>query len=510
MSNEKKRGKEQDKKRTQCAMERHIMNLKVKTVLKIILSFIVGPLVLYGIFFVCLRYQIHLRHLIERPIIINEVRPKFWIYAKSNNTGYLKHVYAVLQRLGFQEGNNESDWDLLWAHDYPFRVLSASLNNVQQHQRVNHFPGCGYITNKVELSTSRGGRYIPAAFKMPEDRKAFLDYAKLNPAKRFVQKLNDHRGIRICSSSDANFTAGTFIQEFIERPFLVNGYKFDIGVYTVITSVDPLRVYIYKGDVLFRFCPVEYYPFDPKILNKYVVGDDYLPIWNVPSLKRYYTELGHSMKDSFDAYVREQGKNPAEMWDRVYDAIREVALMKEAQIKEVSKRFGNGRTFFELVRFDLVLDEDLNVYMMEANMSPNLSSAHYPPNQLLYEQVIFNTFALVGIAKRTRKESLKISNEKEEEMEIANKNIVVLPELCKKCDNDCFRVECQLCRPCFTSETKLILTQSYLEHQNRMDFQRIFPPPITRDMMLKNYTLRNQLLIRWYQGKCDVDKTWCS
>lgn len=376
--------------------------------LKIILSSIVGPLILYSIFLVYLRYQTHLRHLIQRPIIINEARPKFWVYAKSNDTGYLKHVHAVLQRLGFQEGNNESDWDLLWAHDYPFRILSASLSKLQQHQRVNHFPGCGYITNKVDLSTSRGGRYIPAAFKMPEDRQAFLNYAKSNPAKRFVQKLNDHRGIRICSSTDANFTAGTFIQEFIERPFLVDGYKFDVGVYTVITSVDPLRVYVYKADVLFRFCPVEYYPFDPKILDKYVVGDDYLPIWNVPSLKRYYTELGYSMKDSFDAYVREQRKNPVEMWDRVYDAIREVALMKEAQIREVSKRFGNGRNFFELVRFDLALDEDLNVYMMEANMSPNLSSAHYPPNQLLYEQVIFNTLALVGIAKRTRKESLKI------------------------------------------------------------------------------------------------------
>lgn len=62
-------------------------------------------------------------------------------------------------------------------------------------------------------------------------------------------------------------------------------------------------------------------------------------------------------------------------------------------------------------------------------------------------------------------------------MEIANKNLVVLPELCKECD-DCFRVECQLCRPCFMPKMRLILSQSYLEHQNQMDFQRIFPPPI--------------------------------
>lgn len=379
------------------------MNLKMKIVLKIILSSVAGPLILYGISFT---YQTYSKHLFKRPVTIND-RPKFWIYAKSNDTGYLKHIYAVLQRLGFQESNNKSDWDLLWAHDYPFRVLSASLGRLQEHQRVNHFPGCGYITNKVDLSTSRGGRYIPAAFKIPENQQAFLDYAKSYPAKLFVQKSNDHRGIRIRGNDDANFIDGTFIQEFIERPFLVDGYKFDIGVYVVITSVDPLRLYAYKGDVLFRFCPVKYYPFDPEILDKYVVGDDYLPIWNVPSLKRYYTEFGFSMKDSFDAYVKECGKNPTDMWEQVYDAIREVVLMKETQIREVSKRFGNGRNFFELVRFDLALDEDLNVYMMEANMSPNLSSAHYPPNQLLYEQVIFNTFALVGIGKRIKRGSLK-------------------------------------------------------------------------------------------------------
>lgn len=68
-------------------------------------------------------------------------------------------------------------------------------------------------------------------------------------------------------------------------------------------------------------------------------------------------------------------------------------------------------------------------------------------------------------------------------MEVADKNLVVLPELCTEC-NDCFQVECQLCNPCFTPETKLILTQSYYEHQNKMDFQRVFPPPIVSTAFL--------------------------
>lgn len=313
-----------------------------------------------------------------------------------------------MDRLGFQQEETTSNWDLLWAHDYPFHKLRANLTNLKQHQRVNHFPGCGHITNKVDLSTTKG-KYIPISFKIPDDREDLLSYIQKYPEKSYVQKSNDHRGIKIKKIDELNLTSeGSFVQEFIDRPFLVDGYKFDIGIYTVITSIDPLRIYGYKGDVLFRFCPVKYYPFDSENIDKYVVGDDYLPIWNVPSLKNYYQNLGFSMKDSFDAYVRSKGKDPQKMWDNAFEAIKEIALKKEMKIREATKRFGDGRNFFELMRFDFTLDENLNVYVMEANMSPNLSSAHFPPNQLLYEQVLFNLFALIGVARRTRSDTLKI------------------------------------------------------------------------------------------------------
>lgn len=69
----------------------------------------------------------------------------------------------------------------------------------------------------------------------------------------FVQKSNDHRGIQIEKVKKLDLsTKGTFIQEFVDKPLLVDGHKFDIGVYTIITSIEPLRVYIYNGDILFR------------------------------------------------------------------------------------------------------------------------------------------------------------------------------------------------------------------------------------------------------------------
>lgn len=28
-------------------------------------------------------------------------------------------------------------------------------------------------------------------------------------------------------------------------------------------------------------------------------------------------------------------------------------------------------------------------------------------------------------------------------------------------------------------------------------------------MVIKDYSMKNQLLLRWYQGKCEVDSSWC-
>lgn len=104
-------------------------------------------------------------------------------------------------------------------------------------------------------------------------------------------------------------------------------------MYTVITSIDPLRVYIYNGDVLFRYCPQPYHPFNASDLNKYVIAEDYLPTWEVPSLKSYYTEFGYGMRDSFDAYVKNKGGDLKKVWEQVEASLRNILVMKEEKMK---------------------------------------------------------------------------------------------------------------------------------------------------------------------------------
>ena len=42
------------------------------------------------------------------------------------------------------------------------------------------------------------------------------------------------------------------VQSYLPNPFLIHGYKFDLRVYVLITSFNPLRIYLYK-DGLVRY-----------------------------------------------------------------------------------------------------------------------------------------------------------------------------------------------------------------------------------------------------------------
>lgn len=46
---------------------------------------------------------------------------------------------------------------------------------------------------------------------------------------------------------------------------------------------------------LYRFCPQVYHPFDPLIVDKYVVGDEYVPTWQVLYMRNsFYSQIcGH-------------------------------------------------------------------------------------------------------------------------------------------------------------------------------------------------------------------------
>ena len=70
--------------------------------------------------------------------------------------------------------------------------------------------------------------------------------------------LSRGRGIYIVDNiSEVNVEELSIISRYISNPLLINGHKFDLRIYVCVTSVDPLRIYVFK-EGLARFATQEY------------------------------------------------------------------------------------------------------------------------------------------------------------------------------------------------------------------------------------------------------------
>ncbi len=59
------------------------------------------------------------------------------------------------------------------------------------------------------------------------------------------------------------------VSRYISDPLLINGYKFDLRIYIVITCVDPLRIYMYE-EGLTRFATEKFTLATDEISDKFV------------------------------------------------------------------------------------------------------------------------------------------------------------------------------------------------------------------------------------------------
>lgn len=75
------------------------------------------------------------------------------------------------------------------------------------------------------------------------------------------------RGIKLVDSKQrVSKKEGILASKYIANPHCINGLKYDLRVYVLVTSFNPLKVYIYN-DGLVRFA-TEKYSMDPRLMNQ--------------------------------------------------------------------------------------------------------------------------------------------------------------------------------------------------------------------------------------------------
>jgi tubulin monoglycylase TTLL15 len=255
----------------------------------------------------------------------------------------------VFERIGYEKANASEgdDWDVLWGFEYPhnndLELFDPLFNNpLKHHQRVNHIPGIFALTNKLVLTTdNQDFDFILATFDN-DTRKEFEEYSAKYPSVRFVQKNIWNRGVKIVERDEVDFDNldETMYQAFMGQPMLIDGRAFDFGVYALISSFNPLRVYRYESDMIMRFCPEPYYPFNASNIDQYVIYESHQQYDELPSFQKHNEKLGYSMKLIFEDYLRENGHNPEDLWKQVDEVIAKVtSRFDQLFVEEVCVEF---------------------------------------------------------------------------------------------------------------------------------------------------------------------------
>ena len=418
----------------------------------------------------------------------------FFLLADHANSGYLDHVIETAGDAGLGRSRSSSKWTVLWSHRYPFSnktELGAELKRLELGRRVNKMPGSGWLSSKQALAEIKS-KFIPLAFTLPEHYDEFIDARIVADDNTYwLVKSGQHRQIKVISDADLDERSllkdkkPKFIQKMVSPPMLISGRKFDIGTYVVVTSAEPLRVYV-LDEWLLRFCNTDYEPFDASNPKKYVVGDDYTPIWEVEEIGAHFNR-SIGMKNALFSWMADNGLNPSTLETKVRHAVGEIWESQQSKMETVLKQYNNyPGQFFELLRMDWVLDRDANLFLLEVNMSPNLSSGHFAPNAQLYRYVMGSMWRLIGLP-----------NPRLFDWEVTQ---------CPPTTVDCANEKSRFCRECLTDAELAQLNQIVTEHHGSRSYYRA-TPDLTRS--LKKESAYAQLQRAYLSMRCKSDRSWC-
>lgn len=164
----------------------------------------------------------------------------------------------------------------------------------------------------------------------------------------------------------------------------------------------------------------------------------------------------------------------------------------------------------------MILDQNLNLFIIEINQHPNLYPGKlFKQNQYLYENLLYNLFNLIGVGTSYTKEILKIPSIEVGKM-IAEEHVLnVKPQLCisDECKESC-NGNCMFCRRCLSSSDKYQQMVAYQEQMNIGDFKRLFPPE-EEDYELMDYSywdelsIESQLQAKWFEEMCERNRKFC-
>jgi len=291
--------------------------------------------------------------------------------------------------------------------------------------QLEPFPGFTQITRKDCLWRNfhamqlKFGRqhfdFLEECLMMPQQRSQLVQALAENPKQWWIVKppgRNNGSGIYLINFEsdipEPDTEEEVMVQRYLPRPYLINGCKFDLRIYVLITSVDPLRVYIYD-EGLVRFC-VNKYSMDPaeisdkqmhvcnydvnKQSEKFTDNEDPLQPqghkWTLSGLRQWMKR---------DEAERTEAISIDQMWAGIEDLVVKSILCGLTSLKEEmntgqKKEVKSTYNMYKLLGYDILLDSHRKPHLIEVNARP--ACLNNPLDAFVNRPMINEMFKIVG------------------------------------------------------------------------------------------------------------------
>ncbi|MFG6157434.1 PqqD family peptide modification chaperone [Halomonas sp. 1390] len=308
----------------------------------------------------------------------------------------------ALEPLGWRVGDSQ-DWDAAWITGMP---EAGEFRRVSPRRIMNHFPGNAALTVKSRLHESLAALreriieshgpdhelakrlgFFPRAYVMPDDYHALQQAAREHPEQRWILKptnASKGKGVRVLSDvAEAPLARDWLVQEYLANPHTIRGHKYVLRLYVLISSLAPLRVYLYRQG----FAKLASEPWDPDDAdNPYsqLTNPDINALNDRAEVPVEFIDL-----DRYRQWLKDQGHDDEALFARIEDLVALTAISAvDAMRARTAEAGADPRGCYELLGLDCLVDDTLTPWILECNLSPSLGICAAPESGGRVEEAV--------------------------------------------------------------------------------------------------------------------------
>jgi tubulin polyglutamylase TTLL6/13 len=337
-----------------------------------------------------------------------------------------KCQYEILEEVVSElkwENDDFEKPDIIW-QDSALNPMALTL--LSPYQRINHFPGMYAISRKDYLARHLKAmeqlhksefEFFPETWVLPHEHTSLKTHMASNTNAYYICKppnLSQGKGIFL-TKWISDIPENCVVQKYLENPYLLDGFKFDLRLYVLVTGFDPLRVYIHEQGIV-RLATIPYVrPTDTNIHNTYMHLTNYAINKNNPNFvhNKNYSEdfVGH--KRSFKSFLKaleEDGHNVKKIMARIDDIVLKTLCTVQPFIVNLYKTSQPNDTCsavcFQILGFDILLDHKLRPSLLEVNHTPSFTTDS-PLDRKVKKAVIKDCLKMVAARPDCQKKFLR-------------------------------------------------------------------------------------------------------